>query len=134
METVFIDASGCVYGRLCSFAAKQAMGGNEVRVVNSEKIVITGNENDALIRLRALRAKGGHSQKGPKVAKAPEKILKRGIKGMLPDFRKGQGKIALKKVKCYSGIPEEFAKKKLIKVFICKSNKMTSLGELSRKL
>ena len=43
-------------------------------------------------------------------------MLKRGIRGMLPDFRKGQGKQAFQRIKCYDGIPEEFKNKKVLVV------------------
>jgi large subunit ribosomal protein L13 len=42
-ERVFIDAEGQVAGRLASRAAKEALKGRRVVIVNAEKAVITGN-------------------------------------------------------------------------------------------
>lgn len=30
------------------------------------------------------------------------------IRGMLPDYRKGRGRVAYKKIRCYIGVPKEF--------------------------
>ena len=115
MVKIILDANGGVFGRLCSFAAKKALEGNEVIIVNAEKTIITGNKKDVINKYRELRTKGGHSQKGPKHSKFTYRILKRGIRGMLPDHRKGIGKQAFSKIKCHDGIPKEFENEKMVK-------------------
>ena len=134
VKKIIIDGSGAIFGRLCSFAAKKALEGNEVVIVNSEKTIITGNKKDVIKKYESLRKKGGHSQKGPKYSKIPYKMLKNGIKGMLPDFREGQGKEALKRVKCYEDIPENLKSEKMIKVNAPKKLKFIGLKELSEKI
>ncbi len=134
MAQIIIDATKASFGRICSYAAKQALEGNEIIVLNSEKTVITGNQKDILNKHRTLKQKGGHSQKGPKYIKIPFRILKRGIRGMLPNHRAGQGKIAYSKIKCYDGIPEEFKGKEMKKIQGPKHNKYITLKELTRKL
>jgi len=132
-EPIIIDAENGSFGRISSFAAKQALEGREVVVVNSEKAVITGNKKDIIRRYKKIRAKGGHSQKGPKYSKLTSRMMKRGIRGMLPDHRKGIGKEAFKKIKCYDGLPDKFKDKEMIK-FKSTSRKFISLKELSEKL
>ena len=46
MVTIIIDATGGSFGRICSYSAKQALEGNEIVVLNSEKAVITGNKKE----------------------------------------------------------------------------------------
>lgn len=133
-KKIIVDGSGAVFGRLCSFAAKKALEGHEVIIVNSEKTIMTGNKKDIIEKYGSLRKKGGHSQKGPKYSKIPYMMLKRGIKGMLPDFRKGQGKEAFKRVKCYDDIPEKLKDEKIIKVNAPKKLKFIKLKELSEKI
>jgi len=133
-KKIIIDASGHAFGRICSFAAKQALEGSEVVIINSEKAIITGNKKDIIAKYKVLRAKGGFSQKGPKVSKTPLKILKRGVRGMLPDHRKGQGKEAFKRVRCYEGLPEEYKDKEHVKLKTKKPTKFMVLKELSEKL
>jgi len=134
METIIINANGTSAGRLASYVAKKALGGNEVVVVDSEKAIISGNKQDIIKKYKALVLKGGHSLKGPKIIRSPERILKRMIRGMLPDYREGQGRIAFKKIKCYLGISEEFKDKQMLQLKINKPKKFIELKELSEKL
>ena len=134
MARIIIDGTGAVFGRICSFTAKKALEGNEVIIVNSEKTIMTGNKKDTIAKYSSIRKKGGHSQKGPKLSNVPHRILKRAIRGMLPDHRKGQGKETLKRIKCYDGIPEEFKEEKMMKVNAPKKLKFMELKELASKI
>jgi large subunit ribosomal protein L13 len=134
MAKIFVDAQDTAMGRVASFAAKQALGGNEVAILNSEKAVISGRKEDNINDFK-LRRQLNHMkpEKGPFFSRVPEKIMKRCVRGMVPDFRRGRGKIAISKVKCYTGIPAEFAEQKLIKVDAKLPVKAMSLSELSRR-
>jgi len=134
MNRIIINGDGAIYGRLCSYAAKQALEGNEIIVVNSEKVVITGNKNSIIKRVQEVRAKGGSSRKGPKHSRFTYRILKKGIRGMLPDHRRGIGRKAFKRIMCYDGVPKEFEGQKMIKTGKLKHDKYIELKELSRKL
>ena len=133
-KKMIIDGTGAIFGRLASFAAKKAIEGREVIIVNSEKAVITGNKKEVIDKYSRLRKKGGHSLKGPKYSKAPCDMLKRGVRGMLPDFRRGQGKEAYKRIRCYEGIPSEFEKEKILKIVAPKKLKYIKLKELSERI
>jgi len=39
-----IDGANTVMGRLASFVAKEALKGEEIKVVNCEQVIITGNK------------------------------------------------------------------------------------------
>jgi len=134
MEKIIINGKGAVFGRICSFAAKKALEGNEIIILNSEKTIISGNKKDIIAKYRGIRAKGGHSQKGPKYTNIPYRMLKRGIRGMLPDHRRGIGKQALLKIMCYEGIPKEFENEKMIQITAPLKNKHIELKELSEKI
>ena len=134
MVRIIIDGNGAIFGRICSFTAKKALEGNEVIIVNSEKTIMTGNKKDTIAKYSSIRKKGGHSQKGPKLSIVPHRILKRAIRGMLPDHRKGQGKETLKRIKCYDGMPEEFKEEKMMKVNAPKKLKFMELKELASKI
>ena len=133
-KKIIIDAENAVYGRLCSYAAKKALEGNEIIVVNSEKAVITGRKKNIIEKYKNIRAKGGSSLKGPKYSKITYKILKKGIRGMLPNHREGIGREAFKRIKCYDGVPREFEDGKMIKMQKPSKDKYIELKELSRKL
>ena len=134
MAKILVDASGAIYGRLCSFVAKQALEGNEVAVVNSEKAVMTGRKEATIQKYHELSVKGGSAQKGPHYSKTTYRMLKRGIRGMLPDYRSGIGKQALLRVKCYDGVPKEFEGQKMIKSGKPKHEKYITLKELASKI
>jgi len=131
---IIIDANHGIFGRLCSFAAKKALQGDEVVIVNSEKAVISGDKKDIIAKYVRLKEKGGSSLKGPKYSRIAYKMLKRGIRGMLPDFRKGQGKEAFSRIRCYNGIPKEFENEKMIKSGKAKPRKYIELGELAKRI
>jgi len=134
MAKIIIDGNAAIFGRICSFAAKKALEGNEIIIVNSDKILISGNKKNIIEKYQIRRAKGGSSKKGPKYSKLTYQIIKRGIRGMLPNYRKGIGKQAFAKIKCYDGIPKEFEDQKMIKSGKIKPHKFIELKELSRKL
>lgn len=110
---MIIDGKNAILGRLGAHVAKAALKGEEVVIVNCEQIVITGNKQFIKKNLEEKRTHVGSTQKGPKVSRTNEKIVKRAIRGMLPNYRTGRGRDALKRIKCYSGIPAELEKTKL---------------------
>jgi len=112
-EEIIINGENAVLGRLASYAAKQALLGKDVVIINSEKVIITGREKEIVDRYNKKRTVGGYGPK-PVFSSMPERILKRTIRNMLP-YKHGRGKKAFGKIKCYSGIPGEFEGKKIIK-------------------
>jgi ribosomal protein uL13 len=109
-----IDGKNAILGRLASYAAKEALKGEEIIILDCDQIIITGNKKHIKESFEIKRGRVGSSQKGPKHSKTSEKIVKRAIRGMLPDHRKGRGKIAYKKIRCYVGTPKEFQDSKKI--------------------
>lgn len=106
---MIIDGSNLILGRLASFAAKKALMGEEIIVVNAEKVLVTGEKLSILRRYRD-RSEIGYV-KGPFWPISPERIVRRTIRGMLP-HKQDRGRKAYKKVKCYIGVPEELKDKK----------------------
>ena len=129
-----VDGTGAVLGRLASYVAKQALQGEEFVILNCDKIIITGNKKMVKDEFAETRTKVGSGQQGPKISRTSEKIVKRAIRGMLPNHRKGRGKEVFKKIKCYSGVPKEFEESKKILAGrmpgIPNKSKMTRVEEL----
>jgi len=103
-----VDGKNAVLGRLASYVAKEALKGEEFAIVNCEDVIITGNKQAIKKDYKEKRDKVGSGQKGPKVSRLTEQIVKRAIRGMLSNHRKGMGKQAYKRIKCYVGVPKEF--------------------------
>ena len=134
MSKIIIDGTNAALGRLASYCAKQALQGNEMVVLNSEKVVISGRKEEIMEKYQILIAKGGSSQKGPRISRSSDLIVKRAIRGMLPNHRFGRGREAWKRIRCFVGIPKEYEKEKLIKSGKEKHSKYIEIKELSKSL
>ncbi|MBU4308192.1 MAG: 50S ribosomal protein L13 [Nanoarchaeota archaeon] len=109
-----IDGKNAVMGRLASYVAKQALQGEEFAIVNCDKVIVTGSRKNIQEHYKLKRSKVGSGQKGPKISRSSFEIVKRCIRGMLPDHREGRGRVAWKRIKCYNGVPKEFESKEKI--------------------
>lgn len=125
-----IDGKGSMMGRVASYSAKEALKGEQIAIINCEKLVISGNKEFIKENFEISARRHGTSQKGPIIRKTPEKMVKRVIRGMLPNHRWGRGKEALGKIKCYVGIPKEFEGKKVFSLIRKSKGKGILVGEL----
>ncbi len=128
-----IDGKNTRLGRLASFAAKEAIKGEEIVIVNCSEVIITGNKEFIEKNFEEKRKKVGSGQKGPKIHRKPERIVKRAIRGMLPNHRLGRGKEIFKKIKCYDKIPKEFEEKEKIILSNKEPLKYSKIKILSKK-
>lgn len=129
----YIDAKGAVLGRLATFAAKEALKGESITIINCDQAIITGNKKTTELEFKEKRSRVGHSQKGPKHHTNSEKIVKRTIRGMLPDHRTGRGREAFKRIKCYVGIPKELGEIKPITLNTGRKIKSSEVREFTKK-
>ena len=127
-----IDGKNAVLGRLASYVAKQALKGEDVVVLNCEEVIITGKKISLEKDFARKRSRVGSSQKGPKLSKTSEKMVKRTIRGMLPDHRSGRGRVAFKKIRCYNKVPKEFQNAKKIIAGKEKRNKFSTIKEFAK--
>ena len=111
-----IDGSGMVLGRLASYVAKESLKGEEIAIINCSDVIITGNKEKIKEEFLEKRLRVGSSQKGPRHSRKTEKIVKRTIRGMLPNYREGRGREAWKRIRCYDKIPKELGEKEIIKL------------------
>ena len=114
-EWVIVDADGQALGRLCAKVAKLLRGkykpnytphvdcGDNVIIINAAKVKITGNKATDRIYLRFTGYPGGQRQftPGDLLAKSPERLIKKVVKGMLPKNRLGDA--ILKNLYVYDG-------------------------------
>ncbi len=131
---ILVDGSGIPLGRLASYAAKQALLGKEVIILNSSKVIITGERRMIIKEYQNLVVKGGHALNGPFwIKRNPERLVKRTIRGML-SYRQQRGLSAFKRILCYNEEPAEY--KPLEKVMLAKprSQQSITMAELAREL
>lgn len=108
---MIINAENLILGRLASYAAKRALLGEKVEIVNCEKAVVTGNRQDVLNKYKRKR-KMGDTFKGPFFSRLPDRLVRRTIRSMLP-YKKDKGSKAFKRVMCYISVPDKFKDKNL---------------------
>lgn len=127
-----IDGENAVMGRLASFAAKESLKGEEIVIVNCNKVLISGSRKRVESDFQIKRGRYGSSQKGPRISKSNEQIVKRTIRGMLPNFREGRGKELIKKIKCYNKVPKEYENSEKVKLEQKKLKKSIKLEEMRK--
>jgi large subunit ribosomal protein L13 len=102
-EWLVVDAEDMVLGRLASIVAKMLRGkykpnftphvdcGDNVIVINAEKVVMSGKKMTDKIYLRHTGYPGGQRQMTPQdiLAKYPERLVEKAVKGMLPKNKLG---------------------------------------------
>lgn len=122
---MIIDGTNLILGRVATFAAKRALEGESVILVNCEKIIMTGKKK-SLLDDKKYSESIGHPFHGPFTAKMPDRIVRRVIRGMLP-YQYGRGKKAYRRIKCFMGIPKEYKTQKLETVKNADASKLNTL-------
>ncbi|EOR93996.1 LSU ribosomal protein L13p (L13Ae) [Arcticibacter svalbardensis MN12-7] len=103
-EWVVVDAQGEILGRLSTKIAVMIRGkhkptftpnvdcGDNVIVINADKVKLTGNKLSDKTYVRYTGYPGGQRFISPKelMAKHPERIIEKAVRGMLPKNRLGR--------------------------------------------
>ncbi len=129
---MIIDGQNTTMGRLASYAAKEALRGENIVVLNCDRVLISGNKKNIEEEFKQTRGRVGSGQRGPKISRMSDRIVKKAIRGMLPNYREGRGRDAFKRVRCYVGIPKEFADQKAISINKSKPIKYVHVEHLSK--
>jgi large subunit ribosomal protein L13 len=111
MAEIIIDATNLIAGRMASHAAKQALLGHKVSIVNCNKAIMTGNPEYNIQKYHYLIKETGQPQKGPFISRLPDRLVRRQIRGMLPKTTP-RGRMAWKRIMCHCEVPEELKGRK----------------------
>jgi large subunit ribosomal protein L13 len=122
---MIIDAKDLILGRLGTTVAKKALQGFEVNIINAEKAVVAGDKKTIQAKYKRIREMGA-PMVGPYLQRTPEKFVKRTIRGMLP-YKQSKGAQALKRIKCYKGVPAEFQGQEAITIKEANIEKVTAV-------
>ena len=101
---LLVDAEGQTLGRLASNIAYLLRGkhktnytvnadcGDNVIVINAGKVVLTGDKMDTKIYIHHTGYPGGQRETTPRefLAKKPERLVEKAVKGMLPKNKLGR--------------------------------------------
>ena len=133
-EWVLVDATDMVLGRMGSKVAKLLRGkykpnftphvdcGDNVIIINADKVRLTGNKWTDRVYLTYSMYPGGQRAMTPAemMAKSPEKLIQKVVKGMLP--KNILGAAILKNLHVYAGAehPHEAQQPKVIDLNLIK--------------
>lgn len=112
---LLVDAEGQTLGRLASNIAYLLRGkhktnytvnsdcGDNVIVINAEKVVLTGQKMDTKIYIHHTGYPGGQRETTPRefLEKKPERLVEKAVKGMLPKNKLGSA--LYRNLKVYAG-------------------------------
>ena len=121
---MIIDGNNLILGRLASVAAKKALLGDNIIIVNCDKVIVTGTKKN-IVEIYKEKTDRGNPFKGPFFPKMPDRIVRRTIRSMLP-YKKPRGREAYKRIMCYLGVPKKYEKENLETI------KQASAQELKR--
>jgi len=122
---MILDATDLIVGRFATVAAKKAMLGEKIDVVNCEKAIMTGSKKEVLARIKRKRKQGVPLQ-GPYFPRSSDRMVRRIIRGMLP-YKQKKGEAAFKNIMCYIGVPTEFKDKQTTTVEAANVSKMDNV-------
>ncbi len=135
-SVVIVNAEGLILGRMASKIAKKLLNGEEVTIVNAEKIVLSGKRKSRIAEAKEFLEVGA-PKRGPFHYRRPDRMVKKTVGGMLP-IRQTKGKTALSRLRVYMGIPEELKNEKMgtfieAQAVTLKGPSIT-LGELAKEI
>jgi large subunit ribosomal protein L13 len=137
-KKIYIDGSGLVLGRLSSWIAQELMAGQQIIVVNSEKIIVSGRRRFLIEDRLQKRARATHTNptRGPFYPRFPDRILRRTVRGMLP-WKKSTGRNAYKNLQAFIETPKHLEGKNFISVKAASTTptgEFHELGNISRSI
>lgn len=138
-QSVIVDGTNMLAGRLSSNVAKLLLQGNRVTIVNCEKILISGSRRNIIENYKNFLSISSilHPEHGPYHPRRPDTIISRMIRGMLPK-KKPSGAAALKRLRTYIGVPSGLGASKKTSFDSAKITRpianYTSMSELAKEV
>jgi large subunit ribosomal protein L13 len=106
-----INGEGLILGRMCSQVAKRLLNGEQIIVVNAEKIVLSGKRKSKVAEAKEFLEVGA-PERGPFHSRRPDRIVRKTVRGMVP-WKQPKGKSAYKRLKVFMGVPSELKEQKM---------------------
>ncbi|MCL4375623.1 50S ribosomal protein L13 [Candidatus Marsarchaeota archaeon] len=134
-----IDGEGKILGRTATQVAKLLLSGEDVTIINAEKMLISGHAEEITERYKHklnLRDKA-NPEHSPHISRRPDFFVKRVIRGMLPR-KQARGRDALKRLTVYMGSPAALKGSEEHKIDVKDPisiyERVITIGELSSRL
>jgi len=133
---MIIDAKGLVAGRLASKIAKRLINGESLTIVNAGEAVLVGKRSAIMPKFKQRVDASVHSNPhyGPKYDRIPSKILRRMVRGMLPNKKRTSERL-ISNLIVYNEIPSGMEKNETIAEVKCnEKHDFMSLKEVAELL
>lgn len=138
-DTLVVDATNHVLGRLASIVAKKLLEGYRVVVLNAERALISGKK-EALLREQSdwLNVRSAiNPRHTPRHPRTPDGIITYAVRGMLPR-RKPRGLEALRRLRVYVDEPPSYKGARALRLEEALArghpSRYVSLGALAREI
>jgi large subunit ribosomal protein L13 len=132
-SVVVVNGEGLILGRMCSNVAKRLLKGEQIVIVNAEKVIVSGKKKSKVAEAKQFLEVGA-PDRGPFHSRRPDRIVRKTVRGMVP-WKQPKGKVAYKRLKVFMGIPEELKDQKLETDKYAQSSKLKgphfTLGQLA---
>jgi len=132
-STAVVNGEGLILGRMCSRVAKRLLNGEQVIIINAEKIVISGKRKSKVAEAHKFLEVGAPNR-GPFHSRRPDRIVSKTVRGMVP-WQQPKGKNAYKRLKVFMGVPQELKDQTLETDKYAQASKLKgphfTLGELA---
>jgi large subunit ribosomal protein L13 len=129
---MIVDGENAILGRLASKVAKELLKGQQIVLINSEKIIVSGNPKAVMERFIVKREKGD-PHKGPFFPRYPDRIFTRVVRGMLP-YKSERGKRSLRRLKVFIGNPDDLKGQKIGKTIDDLTCKYITLEKICKEM
>ncbi len=110
-SSAVVNGEGLILGRMCSQVAKRLLNGEQIIIVNAEKIVLSGKRKSKVAEAKEFLEVGA-PERGPFHSRRPDRIVRKTVRGMVP-WKQPKGKSAYKRLKVFMGVPAELKDQKL---------------------
>jgi large subunit ribosomal protein L13 len=133
---MIVDAKGLVAGRLASKIAKRLINGEILTIVNAGEAVVVGKRSAIMPKFKQRVDASVHSNPhyGPKYDRIPSKILRRMVRGMLPNKKRTSERL-ITNLTVYNEIPSGMEKNETIAEVKCnEKHDFMSLKEVAELL
>ncbi|KAJ9464261.1 60S ribosomal protein L16-A [Diplonema papillatum] len=116
-KSTVIDMKGHLMGRVCGIVAKKLQNGEKVTLVRCEETNISGSHIRNKLQILDVMKKRTLTNpgRGPFSMRSPSDKIIRTIHGMITKNERNhakRGKLAMKRLKCFEGIPKSHEKVK----------------------
>lgn len=113
-QTIVVDATNHIAGRMCSHVSKLLLRGNKVAIVNAEKAMLSGNRYMTIREAKEYLEINSVTNPihGPFHPRRPDTMITKMVRGMVPK-QKTHGIEAFQRLRVFIGVPEEMKNAKM---------------------